>query len=251
MSEINPNSFDKDIADAQGANPQNPTPEGTEQKDTVIKTEPETVDYRVKYVESSKEAQRLYKENQEKDRMIESLKQGTPKTPDTNEDLGLDIGNLSPEDQDGLIAYTKLVTKRAEDNILARPAIAFAERTYNESKFNTALDVIVATYPALVPKKAEFKAQYFNPHNVPDNIQEILEPLAKAFLFDKAKDIGAEEAREAADRVQLEDTTGGDRGPTARRSLADWELLSRTDPAKFASLKKEYEADVASGQLQE
>jgi hypothetical protein len=75
--------------------------------------------------------------------------------------------------------------------------------------------------------------------------------MAKVFLFDKAKDIGAEEAKAAQDRVELENTTGGDRTPTARRSLSDWETLARTNPAKFASLKKEYEEDIASGQLKE
>lgn len=250
MENVNPNSFDKEIEDAQkGANPETPTPERTEQKETV-KTEPETVDYREKFVNSSKEAQRLLKENQEKDKKIAEL-EGKTTRPEATDDLIPGFENLDPEQQDGLIAYTNAVTKRTRDEIYKDPAIAFAKQNYNESKFNNALDLVVAQFPALAANKEEFKALYFNANNVPDNIQEILESMAKVYLFDKAHDIGAEEAKAAAERVQLEDTTGGDRTPTARRTLSDWELMARTNPAKFASLKKEYEADIESGQLKE
>lgn len=249
MENINPNSFDKDIEDAQkGANPENPTPEGTEQKETV-KTEPETVDYREKFVQSAKGAQKLLDEKKALEARIAEL-EGKKKEPETD-DLIPGFDNLDPEQQDGLIAYTNAVTKRTRDEIYKDPAIAFAKQTYNESKFNNALDLVVAEFPALAANKAEFKALYFNANNVPDNIQEILESMAKVYLFDKAHDIGAEEAKAASERVQLENTTGGDRTPTARRSLADWELMARTNPAKFASLKKEYEADIESGQLKE
>lgn len=252
MSTTNdPNSFDKEIEDAQkGANPANPTPEGTEQKETV-KTEPETVDYREKFVQSAKGAQQLLKEKQELEAEIARLKTVTPPRPDVTDDLMPGFENLEPEQQDGLIAYTNAVVKRTREEIYKDPAIAFSKQNYNESKFNSALDLVIAEFPALAASKAEFKAQYFNPNNVPDNIQEILESMAKVYLFDKAHDIGAEEAKAAADRVELENTTGGDRTPQARRTLAEWEYMSRTNPAKFASLKKEYEADLESGQLKE
>lgn len=252
MSTTNdPNSFDKDVEDAQkGANPENPTPEGTEQKETV-KTESETIDYREKFVQSAKGAQQLLKEKQELEARIAQLESDKQERPDIGDDLIPGFDTLDPEAQKNLLDYTRVVTKKAEENLMSRPAFAFAERSYNENKFNSALDVVVAEFPALASNKAEFKALYFNPTNVPDNIQDILESMAKVYLFDKAKDIGAEEAKAAADRVQLEDTTGGERGVSARRSLADWQTMARTNPAKFASLKKEYEADIESGQLKE
>lgn len=255
MENFDPNSFDKEIADAQNANPADPEKKETEQKETVT-TEPtpktEEVDYRKKFIDSAKGAQQLYKEKQDLEaRLAEATAGKDPVRPDATENLidGFDL--LDKEQQDNLIAYTDVVTRRTREEIYKDPAIAFAKRNYNESKFNNALDIVVAEFPALSPNKSEFKAMYFNADNVPDNIQEILTSMAKSYLFDKAHDIGAEEAKAAADRIELEDTTGGDRTPSARRTLSDWQLMARTNPAKFASLKKEYDADIESGQLKE
>jgi hypothetical protein len=246
----NPNSFDEEIKDAQGANPETPSTEGTEQKET-DKTGQETVDYRKKFIESSKGAQQLLAEKKALEEENARLKAGNLSRPDATDDLIPGFDTLDPEAQNNLLAYTNAVVKKTREEIYKDPAIAFAHSNYNETKFNNALDVVIAQFPALAPHKEEFRGQYFNPNNVPDNIQEILESMAKVYLFDKAKDIGAEEAKAAADRVDLEDTTGGDRTPTARRTLSDWQLMARTNPAKFASLKKEYEADLESGQLKE
>lgn len=254
MDKIDPNSFDKEIEDAQkdiAANPQKSTLEGTEQKDTDKKTEqPPAVDYRQKFVQSAKGVQNLLKEKQDLEAENARLR-GTQSRPEVTDDLIPGFDELEPEQKDNLIAYTKVVTDRARGELMKDPAIAFAKQNYNESMFNNALDVVVAEFPALQPNKADFKSLYFNASNVPDNILEILQSMAKVYLFDKARDIGAEEAKAAADRVDLEDTTGGDRTPSARRSLADWALLARTNPAKFASLKKEYDSDIESGQLKE
>lgn len=256
MEHIDPNSFDKEIEDAQkGANPDAPKPEGTDQKETVTTEQPhvEEVDYRKKFIDSAKGAQQLLKEKQELEAENERLRtegKTIPVRPDIADELpGFDT--LEPDQQDSLVAYTNAVRKKVTEELHKDPAIAFARQNYAESKFNNALDIVVATFPDLLPHKEEFKTMYFNAQNVPDNIQQILENLAKAFLFDKAKDIGAREANEAKDRVELEDTTGGERGQTARRTLADWQTLAQSNPAKFASLRKEYEADLASGQLQE
>jgi len=252
MSTQNPNSFDKEIEDAQkGANPEDTTNKGTDQKETDKTKDPEKdIDYREKFVQSAKGAQQLLKEKQELEAELAAFK-GKVKTPEITDEIVPGFENLDPEQQEGLVRYTNIVTKRAQDEILKNPAIAFAQKNYNESKFNEALDIVIAQFPALLPNKAEFKAQYFNPQNVPDNIQAILESMAKSYLYDKAHDLGAEEAKAAADRLDVEDITGGDRMPTARRTLADWSQMSRTNPAKFASLKKEYEADLESGQLKE
>lgn len=135
------------------------------------------------------------------------------------------------------------------ENVYKDPAIAFAKRTYNESKFDKALAEVVSKYPNLVNSKDEFKNKYFNPNNTPDNIDVILEDMAKIHLFDKAKDIGVQEAQQKANRIDLERSTGGEKAPTSSRSLEDWHRMMQENPAQFAKHSKEYNADLASGKL--
>ncbi len=242
-----PNSFDNEIMDAQ-ANPEAQT-QGTETETTVEnpteEAEPQ-IDYRNKFAESSKEALRLYEENKRLQEELEA--RGTEETPPAN-DLYPGFEELDPEAQANLIAYTDMVTRRAMENVYKDPAIAFAKRTYNESKFDKALAEVVSKYPNLANSKDEFKNKYFNPNNTPDNIDVILEDMAKIHLFDKAKDIGVQEAQQKANRIDLERSTGGEKAPTSSRSLEDWHRMMQENPAKFAKLSKEYNADMASGKL--
>jgi hypothetical protein len=242
-----PNSFDNEIMDAQ-ANPEAQT-QGTETETTVEnpteEAEPQ-IDYRNKFAESSKEALRLYEENKRLQEELEA--RGTEETPPAN-DLYPGFEELDPEAQANLIAYTDMVTRRAMENVYKDPAIAFAKRTYNESKFDKALAEVVSKYPNLVNSKDEFKNKYFNPNNTPDNIDVILEDMAKIHLFDKAKDIGVQEAQQKANRIDLERSTGGEKAPTSSRSLEDWHRMMQENPAQFAKHSKEYNADLASGKL--
>ena len=251
MTNQDPNSFDKEIEDAEQANPQANVDKGTEQTATG-KTEEDAnlPDYRVKFVESAKEAQRLFKEKADLEAEVNRLKQGTRPLPDATDDLVPGFSEMTPSEQDNLVAYTNAVTKRVLDGVQANPAIAYAQQSYNENKFNNALDLVLAEFPDLSGSKSEFKTLYFNPQNVPDNISDILRDMAKVYLFDRAKSIGADEAMQTQDRVQLEDTTGGERGATARRTLADWNEIAK-NPAKFATMAKEYQADLDSGLLTE
>jgi len=233
---------------------------GTEQTETVqtedvVHEGGEPIDYRQKFIDSAKGANQLLEEKKELERKLaekdqQPVSQELPiHSPDTTLYPGFE--NLDPEAQKDLIAYTNLVTKRAVDEVTSNPAIAYANKTYNESKWESAFSLAAAQYPDLLEAKDDFKANYFDPNNVPDNIGDILEHMAKAFLFDKAQAIGVEEGKEIAERVQLESPTGGDKTPTAHRSLDDWYRMSQEDPVKFASMKKEYEADQASGKLSE
>ena len=129
--------------------------------------------------------------------------------------------------------------------------MAFAEKQYNETRWEDAFAIASAEYPEIQDMKSDFKSKYFHPNHVPENIDEILVTMAKAELFDKARAMGAEEGAAAAERVQLEDPTGGDKEPPASRSLAEWQELARTNPTKFAELKEQYESDLASGKLKE
>lgn len=246
-----PNSFDKDIENAQ-ANSQ--AEQGTDTETTVNpseEAEPQ-IDYQKRIAEleskfsnSSKEALRLYEENK---RLRELEARGTEETPPAN-DLYPGFEELDPEAQANLIAYTDMVSKRAIDSVYKDPAIIYARTTYNETKFDKALNEVVSKYPSLANSKDEFKNKFFNPSNTPDNIEVILEDMAKIHLFDKAKDIGIQEEQQKANRIDLERSTGGEKAPTSSRSLEDWHRMMQENPAQFAKHSKEYNADLASGKL--
>lgn len=242
----NPNSFDDEIKDAQ-ANPDTQN-QGTETETTANPT-PEAeqeIDYKTKFAESSKEAIRLYEENK---RLAEELeaKGKAPEMEQPASDLYPGFEELDPEAQANLIAYTDIVTRRTVESVYKDPAISFAKTTYNETKFDRALAEVVSKYPDL--NKEEFKAKVFNPNNVPDNIGDIMEDLAKIHLFDKAKELGAKEEQEKANRIDLERTTGGDTAPSVSRTLEDWHRMAMENPAEFAKLSKQYNEDLTSGKL--
>ena len=229
--------------------------EGTDQTDTDT-TGQETVDYRTKFIESSKGAQALLERNKQLEaelakKQLADMQDLTVPPPQTDEPLYPGFEELDEEARKNLIAYTDMVTARAKKEIMNDPSIAFAKSNYNGTKWDQAFGEISAKFPQLAAVKDEFKAKYYNPQNVPENISEILESMAKIYLFDKAQDIGIAQAQEVAARVQLEDPTGGDKTPTVHRSLADWARMAQTDPVGFAKSKKQYEADLASGKLKE
>ena len=210
------------------------------------------VDYKKKFSESSAEALRLYKENEDLKKQFE-LKDKVHEQPVVTEQP---VDNLYPgfEDLDedaknNLIAYTNTVTKRALDQISKNPAIAFATKQYNEQVWDSAFHKTLEKYPELAESKDEFKGKYFNVNNVPENIEAILQDIAKIHLFDKAKEIGAKESTEKLNRVDLERTTAGMKESSVSRSLEDWRRMAMENPAKFATLAKEYNEDIASGRI--
>jgi hypothetical protein len=262
MNTITPNPAEGGVPADGVVTPAAPTPAiGTEQKETVTTEHisDDGVDYREKFINSAKGAQALLDEKRKLIARIAELESnptagnssGLPTHSTDTEILYPGFENLDSEAQENLLKYTEAVTNKAEQKILSRPSIAFAEKTYNESKWDVAFAETVAKFPELAAAKAEFKSQYFNPKNVPDNMSDILTTMAKSYLFDKARDIGAEEGRQVAERVQLEEPTGGDKTPSVHRSLSDWQRIAQENPAKFAAMKKEYEADLASGKLRE
>lgn len=229
---MNPNSFEEEVEDATIANPIETSPEGTE---------PE-VDYKSKFTFSSQEAIRLKKENEQKDALIAELQEKEINNPYSEEELYPNFGELDEEAKTNLLAYTENIKRGVREELYKDPALAFARGNYNEHRWNEAFATTLATYPEITDTE-DFKSKYFNPQNVPDNIDEILQDVAKIYLFDKAKEIGADGERKKANRIEIETATGGEKTPTARRSIEDWDYLRRTNPAKFASLDKEYEED--------
>lgn len=213
------------------------------------------VDYRKKFIDSAKGANALLEKNKELEtQLAEQVQQPvieelSTHSSDTNLYPGFE--ELDEKAQQDLVAYTDAVTQRAADVVNKNPAIAYANKSYNENKWETAFAEVQAEFPELLEAKEDFKGKYFTSNNVPDNMSEILTECAKSYLFDKARAIGVAEGAEVAQRVQLEDPTGGDKTPTAHRSLADWQIMAQQNPAEFAKQKEAYEADLASGKLTE
>ena len=255
-----PNPEVKNLVDAN-ANPQDPN-QGTEQM--VPASNPaddaaQPVDYKKKFSESSKEALRLKAERDaavqeaaDAKREAEAAKRGFSEIgtdPVIDDSIYPGFENLDPDAQNTVTSFAKGVTKRVRDEILSDPSIAFGRQKYNETMWESSFERVAQQYPDLTAKKAEFKQKYFNADNVPTNIDTILTDVAKIFLFDNAKAIGAAEEAEKNNRIDLERSAGGSTAPVASRTLEDWERMAKENPAKFAKHSKEYNEDVSSGRV--
>lgn len=243
-------NFDTEIQDAQGANPEQLNhPETTDQ---IIQEAAPDIDYKVKFAESSKEALRLLEETREKDRIIAELQASQDQGlshDQTMENLYPGFEDLDEQSQINLQAYTDAITRKAKSEILQDPAIAYSRKQYNENVWNGAFEKVLIKYPELANSKDEFKSKYFKPNNVPANIDTILEDVAKIHLFDSARTQGAEEEKARKEHVEIERTTGGDRNVRTTRSLEEWHRMATDNPAKFASMRKEYNEDLNSGKI--
>lgn len=235
---------------------QKKTEENNQEEDTTLSIEE-------RYKHSSTEGKRLAQLVKEKDEEIERLKRGSQDNEHKGED-DLEVitttedkepfpgfEELDEEAKNNLLAYTESIKSGVMKDLQKKPEFAFALKQYNEKKFDDALVPLLTQFPELAKSKDEFKAKNFHPNNVPDNIGTILVDLAKSHLFDKAKDIGAAEERERADRIDTERAGGGDKNLQTGRSLEDWERMAQSEPQKFARLHKEYEEDLKSGKLKE
>jgi hypothetical protein len=259
MNTITPNPGETVVTTPEG------TPEaGTEQTETVqteLDAHGNPIDYRQKFIDSSKGAHTLLEENKIlRQKVAESERGQAPagtdlnlQTPTTQPVTTLYPGfeELDESEKQRVSTFAAHIQKAATEEIQKNPALVFAEKQYNSARWDEAFTEAVAEYPELKDMKDDFKSKYFHPGHVPDNISDIIKTMAKAELFDKARAIGAEEATEIAQRVQLEDPTGGDKTQPVTRSLAQWQELARTNPVKFAESKEAYERDVASGNLKE
>ena len=188
----NPNSFDELDEDATIANPTDDS-QGTEQQEEMVP--------KSKFTASAQEAIRL---KHELDRVQAELKAKNeaqePLIEPYSEEIYPGFTDLDEDAKANLLAYTDTVKKSVTAEIYKDPAFAFARSNYNEKKWDDAFATIVETYPDIKATASEFKANYFNPNNVPDNIAEILQDVAKIYLFDKAKEIGAAEERSKENR---------------------------------------------------
>lgn len=204
------------------------------------------------FTASQQEALRLLNESKAKDAEIERLRQlaeSGASNGSNHEAMFPGFEDLGEEEKKNLIEYTSGIENKVKTDLQKDPAIAFARESYNEKRFDEAFDIVAAEFPDLRDSKSDFKSKYFNKSNVPENIRDIMKDLSKVYLFDKAKEIGAKEAREQADRIEIERANGGDKTPTQERSLDDWNRLAIENPAKFAAESKKFDEALASGKL--
>lgn len=242
----------------------NQQPEATEEKQPETPEEnpaesnpEETVDYlKTKFSESSKEALRLLEENKATKSEIEQLRKELEAKEAAGSNYGKETENLYPgfemlteEEQRNVQAYTDGIKKSVLEGIYKDPAISDARASHNERRWETAFQETVSEYPELAESKDEFKTKYFRADNVPSNINEITKDLAKVFLFDRARDLGAKDATEKANRIEIERANGGDKTPKASRTIEDWQKLQQDNPAEFAKLSKQFNEDMNSGQM--
>lgn len=261
MEENIANSIDTTIENAE-ANSQEQV-QGTQENENSTNTLSEVeqiIDYQKrvseledKFSNSAREAQRLYEENKRMKAELELKDTSVQETVQSTDNLYPGFENLDEESQANLRAYSNAITSKAskdvEERIKSNPAIAFAMKQYADNRFNGALEKTIEKYPELAESKEEFKAKYYNPANVPENIESILGDLAKIHLFDKAKTIGEKEAEEKSKRFDLERNTSGTRETTVKRSLDDWNRMARENPVKFAKLANEFDEDMKSGRI--
>jgi len=255
MSEHNPNLNEDGTPKAPNPSETGTAPTG-QGNDKVPAND--DIDYKTKFSESSKEALRLLEEKKKAEAEVERLK-ALYSTKEPEKDPGTSYGNdtdgipgfdqLGEEEQKNLLAYTNSIKKQTLNEVYKDPALAFAKQSFNEKQWGDAFEQVATQYPELRESRDEFKQKYFNPNNVPQNIADILKDLAKVHLFDKAQDLGAKRAMEQNDRIEIERAKGGDKTPTATRSIEDWNRLATENPAKFAQLSKQFDEDMASGKL--
>jgi len=177
-------------------------------------------------------------------------------TTDTLEDFEKAIPDfefLDASTQASLKGMFMAMDKRVSNALNNDVGVAMARKTFNTQKWEEAFNNVSAQFGGdLVSVKNEFKAKYFNPTvAVPSNIEQILTDLAKAFLYDTAKERGAKEALDDAGRVSLERSNGGIKEAPSGMSIDDWERLRKTNPLEFARRSKEFNDALNSGKLNE
>jgi hypothetical protein len=237
----NPNSFDEEVQDAT-ANPETES-EGTEETDTLQTDESPSIDYEAKFKQSAREAQRLYEENKRLQELANQKREEEFTTPPTDvSDLFPGFEHLDEDAQRNLLAYTESVKRKAVEEVYKDPDLQYIKTEVKEKRWNHAFEEVANELPDIKDHSADFRAKFYNPNVSAD--PSVLKELAKSYLYDRAEEIGARKERERTNRVDLEDIGGGVKAPTTTsRSTEEWLQMSRTNPAKFASLKKEFEED--------
>lgn len=245
------NSVDTTVENVQDTNSQESI-QGTQETENSTNSFQEVapaIDYQKKFSESSKEALRIREENKELKRQLELRDNYVQETVQNTDNLYPGFENLDDDSKENIIAYTEAVSRKAAEKLKKDPAYAFSIKQYNEQLFNSALNKTIEKYPELANNKDDFRNKYYDVSNVPPNIENILGDIAKIYLFDKAKEVGARETEEKSKRFELERANASSHEPVASRTLEDWARLQQENPAKFASMREQYKKDLDSGKI--
>lgn len=228
---MNEESIQTSVEDVQATN----LPE-TEKIDAIEANN--DIDYKTKFSESSKEALRIRDENiRLKNELEETRRQAESNGgsyADNSEQIIPGFDHLSDEEQKNLLAYTDSIRNSTLKEVYKDPAIANAKKQYNESVWNEAFSEVSAKIPQLASMKDEFKANHFDPNNVPSNIKDLMEKTAKIYIYDNAEEIGRQKGIEQAGRLDIERAHGGDKTPAVERTPEDWEQMRISNPVRFA-----------------
>lgn len=244
----NPNSFDEEVQDATTANPDE-SAERTEETETPETPTAQGIDYEAKFKESAREAQRLYEENKRLQEQSNQKREEPITNPTEVSELFPGFEHLDEEAQRNLVAYTESVTKRTLENVYKDPDLQYVRTEAKEKRWSNTFEEVATELPDLKEYATDFRAKYYNPNVSAD--PAVIKELAKSYLYDKAKDIGANEERARADRVNLEDIGGGDKTPaTSSRTLEEWTRMAQEKPAQFASQSKQFNEDIRKMQSQ-
>ena len=214
-------------------NPETETPEtlseGTGQEGTPAETIDEgaelSPEIKIKGLEqkfsaSSKEALRLLKENKQLKAKLESNSSGEPPSDVEAARIVPDYDLLSPAEQH----------LHKEQIMLKRQLAKLGEAVYSQASQLTSekkIEELAQKFPSI--KKEDFR-------NFCDG-QEPSETLAKAFLFDQAKELGAKEEAEKRARKGLESGSGGERKIAPKGlTIEEREKMRVGEPVRYGQL---------------
>lgn len=163
-----------------------------------------------------------------------------------------DFDLLDDSTQANLRAIFQAMDRRLQKNLDNDPGVKLARQTFAAQKWDESFNRIAPAFGTrLTEKREDFRARYFQANNVPDNIDEILTQLGKSYLYDQALEDGAAQERERNERIDPLRGTGGPKTPVSGMTIDDWERLRKTNPKAFAARSKEFDEQMASGQLDE
>ena len=217
-------------------NPETETPqtpaEGTGQEGQPAETpleegqpdsDKEKEELRTKFSASSKEALRLLEENKHLRAKLEGNISSEPPSDEEAAKVVPDYDLLSPAEQH--LQKEQIMLKR---RLAKLGEVVHSQTTQlnHEKKFNE----LSVKYPSL---KKDVFVEFCNGREPTEN-------MAKAFLFDQAKELGAREEAEKRARQGLESGSGGERKP-APKGLTDEEKeeMRVKDPVRYGRLIRE------------
>lgn len=228
------------------ANPETPeiTPEGPEGEGTPIKTTPEgeglnpeggeEETFKKRYANSTREAQRLYEENQLLKTQIEGLSQ--KQTPAIELPPDEELSKSVPEWDLMTLAEQKL----HKEQIALKRKVSFLESNLNRTSSqleweNDFTDLVKKdSHKELLAQKSEFK------HYCEKHAGTPIDVLAKSFLFDGAETLGAIKEKERQGRVGLEKGVGGIKEPSKPGlTYEEREHIRVNDPKRYVKLLKQ------------